>query len=320
MKREKLMKGILQLGAMALMVTALFAGCKKDAKTEAAIYGISAPNAQNSFYATVIRGFEEGIKEFDPAAQVIVTDAQGDSVKQIDQISDLIQQKVKAICIIPINSDGISVAVDEAKAAGIPVFAADTPITQKDGVLQTVISNNYSAGQIAGEWLLKGTGNKGKIVTITTASTSSAVTARKQALYDLLNTAPDVQLVQEEIVQYMTSEEAQTIMENILNGVPDVAGVFTTGDVFAIGITAALQANGYKPGQVIVTSVDGTNQAVEMIKSGYLYCTAAQPARDLGYFCAEAAVKVLKGEKVEEVRELSCSPVSSDNVASYVGF
>jgi hypothetical protein len=64
------------------------------------------------------------------------------------------------------------------------------------------------------------------------------VTARKQALYDLLKDAPDVNLVQEEIVQYMTSEEAQTIMENILSGTPDVAGVFTTGDVFAIGITA----------------------------------------------------------------------------------
>jgi ribose transport system substrate-binding protein len=313
------MKKIIQLGVFLCAAAALFAGGSKQGGTQS-IYGISAPNAQNSFYATVIRGFEEGIKEFDPSARVIVTDAQGDSVKQIDQISDLIQQKVKALCIIPINSDGISVAVNEAKAAGIPVFAADTPITQKDGVLQTVVSDNYSAGQIAGEWLLKGLNKRGKIVTITTASTSSAVTARKQALYDLLKNAPDVKLVQEEIVQYMTSEEAQTIMENILSGTPDVAGVFTTGDVFAIGITAALQANGYKPGQVIVTSVDGTNQAVEMIKSGYLYCTAAQPARDLGYFCAEAAVKVIKGQSVEQLRELSCSPVSADNVASYVGF
>jgi ABC-type sugar transport system substrate-binding protein len=182
----------------------------------------------------------------------------------------LIQRKVKALCIIPINSDGISVAVNEAKAAGIPVFAADTPITQKDGVLQTVVSDNYSTGQIAGEWLLKGINKRGKIVAITTASTSSAVTARKQALYDLLKNAPNVQLVQEEIVQYMTSEEAQAIMENILSGTPDVAGVFTTGDVFAIGITATLQATATSP-EVIVTSVDGTNQAVEMIKPGYLY-------------------------------------------------
>jgi ribose transport system substrate-binding protein len=292
------------------------AGASKASNT----YGMAVPNAQNSFYATCIRGFEEGIKKFDPGARVIVTDAQGDSVKQIDQIMDLLQQGVKAICIIPINSDGIETAVAECQSRGVPVFACDTPITRQDGVISTVVSDNYSAGKIAGEWLLKGISNKGKIVTITTPSSSTAVIQRKSALTDLLKNAPDVSIILEQIVQAATSEEAQTLMENSIASVPDLAGVFTTGDVFAVGICAALQANGYKPGEVIVTSVDGTNQAVELINSKYLYCTAAQPAYQLGYGCAEAAWNYLNGKTVQKLIELPCSPVSADNVATYVGY
>jgi ribose transport system substrate-binding protein len=299
-----------------MMAAALFAGAAIAAQGGA--YGVAVPNATNSFYATCVAGVVEGVKEVDPAAVCVVTDAQFDSAKQLDQISDLIQQGVKALILIPIDANSARTGIQEAVAAGIPVFVIDTPANSPE-VTCTITANNYSAGEIAGRALVRGLKDKGKIVTITTTG-SEAVNQRVAGLKDQIGPDSGIVIVMEEIVQNATTDEALTIMENVLQSVPDVAGVFTTGDVFAIGICAALQANGHAPGEVLVTSVDGTNNAVELIKSGYLLATAAQPAKRMGIDIAKAAFDHLNGRPVEKTVFLPCTEVNKDNVATYVGF
>ena len=283
-------------------------------------WGVSVPNATNSFYATCVAGVEDTVAELDPDASVVVTDASFDSQKQLDQVLDLISQGVKALVLIPVDSNSIIPAVEEAAAADIPVLVMDTPCGETDGVVSTVVADNYNLGEIAGRALLEAIGGEGQIVTITTTG-SEAVNTRKQALYDLIeNEYPDVEIVQEEIVQNGTTEEALTIMENILQGGSDIKGVFTTGDVFAIGICSALKANGYAPGEIAVTSIDGTTNAAELIKSGELLATAAQSPHGLGEQCVKNGLAYLSGMEVEEMMSLECTEVNADNVDSYVGF
>ncbi len=284
------------------------------------VYGCAVPNATNSFYATCVKGVQAGVEQYDPTADVVVTDANFDSQKQLDQVADLVSQGVKAIILIPIDSNAIIPAIEEAEAAGIPVTVMDTPAGETTGVVSTVVSNNYSAGEIAGRALCESMGGKGNLVTITTTG-SDAVNSRKQGLYDLIEKEyPDIKIVQEEIVQNGTTEEALTIMENILQGGTQVDGVFTTGDVFAIGICSALQANGYAAGEVKVTSVDGTTNAVELIKSGYLEATAAQLPKELGIHCVKNALDFLNGKDVPAKEELDCLEVNIDNADTYEGF
>lgn len=318
-----------------MMVASLAAGCgktdskddakkdtaKKEEQTEAGgdAWGCSVPNVANSYYSTCVSGVEDAVKELDPDASVVISDASGDSQKQLDQIADMIAQKVKAIILIPIDSNAVLSAVSDAEAAGIPVVCIDTPAGESSGVVSTVISDNYNAGEIAAKALVKGMGGKGKIATITTTG-SDAVNDRKQALYDLLKDYPDIEIVEEDIVQNATTDEALTLMDNILQSHPDVNGVFTTGDVFAIGICSSLKSNGYSAGDVKVTSVDGTKNACELIESGYLLATAAQLPHELGYQGVENALSHIKGEQVEKMVKLECKEVNKETVSSYEGF
>lgn len=318
-----------------MMICALTAGCgkssteesekKEDSKTSTetsggnVVWGCSVPNVANSYYSTCVSGVEDAVKELDKDASVVISDAAGDSQKQLDQLADLIAQKVKAIVLIPIDSNAVLSAISDAEAAGIPVVCIDTPADENTGVVSTVISDNYSAGEIAGKALLEGIGGKGKIATITTTG-SDAVNDRKQALYDLLEEYPDVEIVEEDIVQNATTDEALTLMDNILQSHPDINGVFTTGDVFAIGICSSLKSNGYEAGEVKVTSVDGTKNASELIEGGYLLATAAQLPHELGYQGVERALSYLNGEDVEEMVKLECKEINKDNVSSYEGF
>lgn len=306
------------LSLAILSILALFPTGQASA-AQGGTYGVAVPNVNNSFYSTCVAGVIQGVKEVDPTATCVVTDAQFDSSRQLDQISDLIQQGVKALILIPIDANSVGVGIREAKDAGIPVFVIDTPANSKD-VACTITANNYSAGEIAGKALVRALGPQGgKIVTITTTG-SEAVNQRVAGLRDQIGPGSNIQIVMEEIVNNATTDEALTIMENILQSVPDVKGVFTTGDIFAIGICAALQANGHAPGEVLVTSVDGTNNAVELIKSGYLLATAAQPAKQMGIDIAKAAYAHLLGAPVKESVLLSCTEVNKDNVDDYEGF
>lgn len=328
--KKKVLSVLMSISVLAAMTIGMNAFAEEETEAAAEVsyseealggtWGVSVPNATNSFYATCVAGVEDTVSELDADASVVVTDAAGDSQKQLDQVADLVSQGVKAIVLIPIDSNAIIPAVEEAAAADIPVFVMDTPVGETDGVVATVIADNYNAGEIAGRALLEGIGGKGNIVTITSTG-SEAVNERKQALYDLVEKEyPDVTITQEEIVQNLTTEEALTLMENILQGGNEVNGVFTTGDIFAIGICSALQANGYAAGEVVVTSIDGTTNAVDLIESGYLQATAAQQPHELGAQCVRNALAYLSGEEVEELQSLTCQEVNADNVADYEGF
>lgn len=329
-------KRVLAVLMSVMMICALAAGCgkgasegedkkKEETKTSEeaeggkSTWGCSVPNVANSYYSTCVSGVEDAVKKLDADASVVISDASGDSQKQLDQLADLIAQKVKAIVLIPIDSNAVLSAISDAEEAGIPVVCIDTPADESTGVVSTVISDNYSAGEIAGKALLEGIGGKGKIATITTTG-SDAVNDRKQALYDLMKEYPDVEIVEEDIVQNATTDEALTLMDNILQSHPDVNSVFTTGDVFAIGICSSLKSNGYEAGEVKVTSVDGTKNASELIESGYLLATAAQLPHELGYQGVEKALSYLNGDEVEKTVKLECKEINKDNVSTYEGF
>ena len=131
---------------VCVLTLAMMASMGVSAPSTGGIYGVAVPNATNSFYATCIGGVIAGVAEVDPTATVVVQDAQGDSARQLEQVSTLLQQGAKALILIPIDSNSIAPAVQEAKEMGVPVVAMDTPITNRDGVISTVVSDNYSAG------------------------------------------------------------------------------------------------------------------------------------------------------------------------------
>ncbi len=295
-------------------------GTGVDVWEEGGLWGLSLPNATNPFFAKAIAGVEDAIAELDPTAKMVLMDSNADAVVQNDQIADLINQGVKCVIAAAVDSNAIGPAIKEAKAAGIPFIIIDTGASEKDGLICTVVSNNYSAGEIAGEALCEALEGEGKIMVISTPG-SSAVAERRQALYDMMEEKyPGIELVTEQMSQEGTTEDALTIAENLLQSVPDVDGFFTTGDVMALGIVAALKANGYGPGDVKVTSVDGTNDACAQIKEGYITATAAQLPDQMGYYAVVNGIEYLKGNPVQEEVFLDCQKVDESNVDTYKGF
>ena len=87
--------------------------------------------------------------------RLVTLDAQFNSLKQKNDISDLLQQQPAAIFINPVNWEGVRGSLIEAKRKDVPVIIVDAPVSDPELVLCQVASDNIEAGRLAAEALAK---------------------------------------------------------------------------------------------------------------------------------------------------------------------
>src|ERR1035438_9358722 len=129
---------LLSLGACLLTI---FTGCNKSenaADSSAApapasaaskgTIGVSLLTLDNPFFKVIGDNItSEGKKR---GYEAIVVSGDKDVAKQSNQIKDFIVKKVAAIVLSPCDSKAIVSVIQEANAAGIPVFTVDIPCTE----------------------------------------------------------------------------------------------------------------------------------------------------------------------------------------------
>ncbi len=120
----------------ALLLTlllALLAGCSKPSDAPKAeggggskgTIGVSLLTLDNPFFKVIGDNITaEGKKH---GYDAIVVSGDKDVAKQSNQVKDFIVKKVSAIVLSPCDSKSIVPVIQEANAAGIPVFTVDIP-------------------------------------------------------------------------------------------------------------------------------------------------------------------------------------------------
>ena len=110
-----------------------------------------------------------------PDVELIITDGEDKTEKQVADVENLIRQEVDALLISPKESAGLTGVVLQAIDAKIPVFVLDRNVDTKD-YTQFVGGDNKLIGRAAGEYaveLLGGAGKaKGNVVEIWGGMTS----------------------------------------------------------------------------------------------------------------------------------------------------
>ncbi len=107
----------------------------------------------NPFFPDLNQGILEVVEA--RGDKLITLDAQWNSMKQMNDISDMIQQPVDGLFINPVNWEGIEGSLRRAKDRGIPCIIVDAPASNADLALSTVASDNVKAGRLAAEALFQ---------------------------------------------------------------------------------------------------------------------------------------------------------------------
>ncbi len=64
--------------------------------------------------------------------------------------------------------------------------------------------------------------------------------------------------------------------------------------------------------------MDGTPDALQMLKNGKMVATVFQDARGQGEGAVQAAVKLAKGEKVQKIIDIPYQLITKDNMQQFV--
>ncbi|QCT01313.1 periplasmic-binding protein/LacI transcriptional regulator [Paenibacillus algicola] len=254
--------------------------------------GLSVSTLNNPFFVSLKDGVvEEAAKQ---GMEVIVVDAQNDSAKQSNDVDDLIQQGVHVLLINPTDSAAISTVVQTANSIGIPVITLDRSADQGE-VEALVASDNAKGGQMAAEHIVKELGKNTKVIELEGVPGASATRERGQGFHDVADLELDV--VAKQAADFDRTK-GLNVMENLLQGNPDVKAVFAHNDEMALGAIEAIQSSGK---DIMVIGFDGNDDALKSIEAGKLTATVAQQPELIGQLAVQAAVDVTSGKEVEEV-------------------
>ncbi len=309
-----------KLNAIALAILlGLTGGCGQNGpesgtggETKGRLIGVTFQTMNNPFFVDL----NDGIKALaDKNGDRLVTlDAQWNSLKQKNDISDLILQGAAVIFINPVNWEGIKGSLIEAKKKGVPCIIVDAPVKDADLALCTVASDNVEAGRLAAQALVK-TSRPARIG-ILAQSLNKACIDRVAGFKEIIAQYDDMEIVAEQEVKGNT-ESARPVMRDMIGRHPNLNAVFAINDPSALGAISALNSVDKLEGIKLV-SVDGAPEALKAIENGKLLSTSAQFPREIGEMAAKAAYDHLAGKPVEPNIKIRVELITTDNVASFI--
>ena len=275
--------------------------------------------ANNPFFIEMQKGAEEAAKRLNVELVVQAAEREVDVEKQMQIVENLIQTRVAALCVTPSGSREIVPAIDKANRANIPVVIVDTRVDAKalsesGGKVATFIgSDNYEGGKIAGEFLAKKLGGKGKVAVLEGIPGHETGDSRLRGFREALKATPGVEIVASQTANW-ERDQGFNVFQNILQSHPDVQAVFACSDLMALGAVEAIAA-AKKAGQITVVGFDATSEARDAIVKGSMDASVAQSPAQMGALAVENALKLLKGEQVNAEFVVPIKLITKENAA-----
>lgn len=330
------MKKRLMAGALALMMAGSLVACGggKDTKTSSEgeskettaaeksesqsgekkhyKFGYTCMDGTNPFFVTI----QDKIKELVEAKgdELIVTDPGNDVTKQISQVEDMLSQKLDGLFMNPVDAQGIIPALDLAKEAGVPMVGFDTEVGDMSYLVSYTGSDNYNAGKVVGEDLVKKAPNGGKIIVLD-SPTMQSVVDRTNGFMDAIKDHGFEVVAQQDAKGNL--QVAMGIAEDLLQSNPDVVAIFGGNDPTALGALAAANAAGIK--KCMIYGVDGSPDIKSELASGnsLIEGTGAQSPVSIAEKAVQIMYDYVEGKQVEARYPVETFLITSDNVAQY---
>jgi ribose transport system substrate-binding protein len=276
------------------------------------LFGVSFQTMNNPFFVDLNNGLKKVIEAH--GDRLVTLDAQFNSLKQKNDISDVLQQRPTALFINPVNWEGIKGSLLEARRRHVPVIVVDAPVSEPELVLCQVASDNVEAGRLACEALVK-VKPKAKVVVLG-YSVNKACLDRVAGFRAEAARHPELRILGAQDVKG-TTEATRPVMRDMLGRFPELDAVFPINDPGALGCISALESAG-RLGQVTVVTVDGSREAVVAIQAGKLHSTSAQFPKEIGRVAAQKAYEHLAGQAVEKEIKIPVRLITKENADEFL--
>jgi ribose transport system substrate-binding protein len=298
------LRAVLLIGFLVLGASMLFAQGPK--------IGVVMPT-MNVYWLALSNAVRDAAEKAGGTA--IITDAQQYKVaKELANVEDLLQQNIDLLVIAPCDNVASTPAIEEANNANVPVVFVDTDAGGQ--ALTTIASNNYLAGTLAAEFVMKQINYKGNVAIIN-GPPVTAVFERIRAFKDVVAKYKNVKIVGDQIMGN-TIADGVNIAENLLQANPNLNGYLCMNDFAFLGALTALQ-NAGKVGKVAIGSIDGMPDVVTILAAGLApkAATAAQLPAEMGRLAVQAFLDYKAGKSVPKEIKVKVELITKENASGF---
>ena len=261
------------------------------------------------FWQTVRDGVESAGKDFDVDFTILGPMSETQVDDQIQIVEKAIQSKPDAIVLAATDYDRLVPVAKEIKAAHIPLVTIDSFINGNDADTK-IGTNNYDAGQKAGEALLEHLSSGSQVVIMSHVQGTSTAIDRESGVRDFLQGKAQIK---DTVYSSGESEIAYKQTIQILSTDPDVKGIIALNDPTTIGVARALSESG-REGDVVLIGFDNSSAVLGYVESGVVRDTIVQRPFNMGYLGVKAALDLIMGKRVESFIDTGSQVINRENM------
>ena len=290
---------------LGIVLAAIVSSCSKSPKYKGKI-GVTCMDLTNPFFKLIANVMQEEAAKY--GYEVVALSGELDPAKQNNQLSDFVAQGYDAIFLNPVDSKAAGEGVKKAHEAGIPVFTYDVQVTDekaKDLIVSHIGSDNYQGGLLAGESMMKVTGDEGRIAIITYPEVTSCI-LRVNGFKDYLKEHNSKLVIVTELSGKGNRSDGYAVATAILTAYPDIVGIFSINDPSGLGAYAAVLKAG-KTEQITIVAFDASPAGKQAVFEKKLYDSPQQFPRKMATDTVEAFIKHLNGEDVPKKNFIPCA-------------
>ena len=302
---------------MKRLILALLATAALSGVASATTIGVTMDKFDDNFLTSVRNAISAEAK--DKSVTLQIEDANDDTGKQISQIQNFIAQKVDAIIVNPVDTSATPKMTQLATAAKIPLVYVNRKPEDKQlppGVA-FVGSDEKVSGTLEAEELAKCLGGKGNIVIMEGQLSNNAALDRTADVEAVVAKTPGLKVVEKQTAEW-DRNKAIDLMNNWITTGDKINGVAANNDEMAVGAILALKQAGLDPKTMCIGGIDATADGLAEVQNGNLYVTVFQNAKGQGKGAVDAALSLMKGDKVPSYVDVPFEKVTKANLKDYM--
>ncbi|MGR3590810.1 MAG: sugar ABC transporter substrate-binding protein [Limimaricola soesokkakensis] len=306
-----------------LMSTAIAVSVAGTASAET--IGVSMALFDDNFLTVLRNGMIEQAESME-GVDIQVEDAQNDVAKQLDQINNFIASGVDAIIVNPVDTSATEAMTNAAASAGVPLVYVNREPINVDALPDSqafVASDERESGTLETKEICRLLAEEGKdpakIYVMMGELSNQAAVQRTQDIHDVMESGEcevTLEIIDEQTANW-SRDEAQDLMTNWLSTGEPFDALISNNDEMAIGAIQAMKSAGIAMDEVLVGGIDATQDALQAMAAGDLDVTVFQDAAGQGAGALDAALKLARGEDVEQKVYVPFQLVTPDNMSEF---
>jgi len=275
------------------------------------VFGFTCMQLSNPFFTILEKTIRDEVEK--NGDKLVTVDPAMDSAKQLNQIEDLISQKIDLIFLNPVDWEGIRPALLSLNKAKIPIVNFDAEVKDQDLITAYAGSDNKNAGFVCGVDLAKRLPNGGPIA-ILDSPTMNSVRDRIDGFNQAIQGKGFNVVYQKDALGDLPTSLRLT--EDLLQSHPEVLAIMGGNDPTALGALAACKTANRT--NILIYGVDGSPEAkAEIAQKGQFAGSGAQSPISIAKESVKLGYAILNGGQYPKRTPVQTFMINQDNISQY---